>query len=174
MRGREWPEDLRADAIRIYRLDGPSAASRATSIPLGSIRRWVAEMGIAEEAARERAIKGVDAEAARQEAHRAWISESRMRTERTRVELQEMLWDRALEILLRMDDEQVVAVTDDGDVVTSPPKGRDLKDMAIAVGVLIDKGRLEGGEVTDRTEVITLSEVETAIRKLEAELAGGQ
>lgn len=180
----EWDEATKIEALTIWRTDGASQAARVTGVPSGTIRRWVHESGLGGPRRDELAAqKQADAEArvAAEEEHqrrlREWLTARQENIALKRAELQEMLWDRAVEILHRMDDAQFKAVTISGDVVFDKPSGMDLRNMAIAVGVLIDKGRLEGGEVTNRTETITLGDVESAIRSLEAEMertgAGG-
>lgn len=45
------------------------------------------------------------------------------------------------------------------------------RDLAWCVGVLYDKVRLEAGEATGRTEVVTIDAIDREIARLEAELA---
>lgn len=51
---------------------------------------------------------------------------------------------------------------------TADPKG--FQALTVGIGVLIDKYRLERGEHTDRTQVVTIGWIEQQVQKLESEL----
>ena len=40
-----WPQEVRAEALRLWRLEGPAAASKATGVPQGTIGAWAARAG---------------------------------------------------------------------------------------------------------------------------------
>jgi transposase-like protein len=55
---------------------------------------------------------------------------------------------------------------------TSDPKG--FQSLAVGVGILLDKYRLERGEHTDRTQVVTLGLVERELERLEAQVGAAR
>lgn len=61
--------------------------------------------------------------------------------------------------VLNLTFERIEEMLDDNDL-----KPRDLKDLAVALGISIDKRRLEDGEVTERTEISDLSGARNAVR----------
>jgi len=62
--------------------------------------------------------------------------------------------------------ERIELMLDDNDLTA-----RDLKDLAIAMGISIDKRRLEDGEATERSEISDLSGARTAVRNKLLEIA---
>ena len=136
-----WPRELKAEALRIWREQGPAAASKATGIPNGTIGAWAAR-------------------AALQPLHRNRVPLEALEVVRAqRAALREELELRMLEVALRLVkriEEPHVEFQSSGGVVqpvelpqASP---RAAREYATAAAILLDKYRLERGEATDRTE----------------------
>jgi hypothetical protein len=45
-RARAWSAEVRAEALRVYVSEGPAAASRQTTVPVGTLHRWAAGAGL--------------------------------------------------------------------------------------------------------------------------------
>lgn len=170
----EWPTEVKQRALELYVSDGPSAASRATGVPSGTIRGWAHKEGLtmerAAEVLRER-LERADADEAEREAARLaeveLLSKAQARAERKRLELRELLLDRALELLHRMDDEHIDYRGKDAELVVFPrPSAADCQRYMTAAAVAIDKYRLEVGESTSRAEVVSDSALDREIEQL--------
>lgn len=173
----EWPEEVRDQARELYLEAGPTVAAEVTGIPVGTIKTWSNRYDWtgqrkAYEAKQRAAAVGVSIaeseEAARQ--FTEWLTEHRTGIERRRAENLSEIVDQIRQTLAKM-DEPGVWVTKDGDEVEIPRSARDIRDFSIAIGVLIDKMRLELGEATERTEVISPDRIAEEINRLESELA---
>jgi len=82
-----------------------------------------------------------------------------------RQELRVGLLEQALRILDRMKEPHTTYVKDFGKVEHDEAPAGDLRAYAIALGIIIDKMRLESGESTGRTEsefAITVNGVDVA------------
>lgn len=155
------PEAIRiravTDALQLVN-EGMSANQAAAQIakPLGiagrTLQTWAQQqgrnLGDTSHAASKRAR---EVQAAQFEARRA--------------ELRVLLLDKALDMLRRMDQPQIDFRGKDADKVTFPiANASDVRNFAVAAGVLIDKMRLEHGEPT--SVIVTQSD------ELDAELRG--
>lgn len=94
-----------------------------------------------------------DADAVAYAAPKKAIEASRLRNEDRRLRLRELLLLKGVELLEAMDANDARAA----------------KDLSIAVGVLLDKYRLEAGEVTDRRETVS-SELDSELQRLVGKL----
>jgi len=147
----------REEALKLYLEEGPSAASRATGIPSGTIRSWASRAGV---------------QRARTQKQAAAIEASMMRQAEKREELRELLLDRAVELLHRLDDPHIDFRGKDARQVTFPkPGGMDSKNYATAAAILIDKYRLEMGEATARTYHEGSDDIDRSVGQLVEELA---
>lgn len=139
-----YTEEQRTEALRIYVEDGPDIASTQTGISVRTIYRWAAAEGVSTTATSERTQAATTAAKARAALNRA--------------ELQALLVEQAVKALHAMDEQvpKVVTVIEGRSrsehYEMTPADPRDKKDLALTAAVLIDKYRLEGGEVTGRTE----------------------
>lgn len=135
-----YTEEQKAEAVELAQEVGTSEASRRTGASATSIKRWTADAGLTDQTKREKT------EAAREQLA--------IQRAKKREDLRNLLLDKALDLLGRMDEEHkdyrgkdVTAVYWD-----KAPSGA-TKDYATAAAILIDKFRLEMGEATGRTEV---------------------
>ena len=95
-----------------------------------------------------------------------------MRQAEKREELRELLLDRAVELLHRLDDPHIDFRGKDARQVTFPkPGGMDSKNYATAAAILIDKYRLEMGEATARTYHEGSDDIDRSVGQLVEELA---
>ena len=139
---KSYSDGDKAEALALYVEKGPREASRQTGIPVRTITRWAAARGLSTEVETKTA---------------AATAAAREKAALLREQLRHKLLEKAVDILDRMDaphkDFKVVGVGDHISEVTEvwydKPTPSGVKDYAIAVGVLIDKLRLENGETTD-------------------------
>ena len=147
-----WPEEQRAEALRLLSEVGTAGASRQTGIPEGTISSW----GVRHKVSAPTPDKLADMHFRR----------SMSLAERKR-KLAESLLDKAEAFVTQLDGpvvEKVVKVVSRGAVLGSetevvevkyskPPTG-DAKRIVESIGVLIDKIQLLTGDVTARTELV--------------------
>jgi len=157
---RVYTPEERSHALELYVRVGPCQAARETGIKKPTIRSWAKKAGL--KPPTEHIGEAAKATEARIAAKRAAIKEK--------------LIDRAAEMLERMGESMSVWVGSGATPVEvkveKPPAGV-CKDLATTVGILIDKFRLEAGEVTSRDEHhnIQQSELDHDIDALLAEMA---
>jgi len=173
----EWPQEVKQAALRIFLEHGSSVASRQTGVPSGTIRYWANtdDPGAkAERVAMQRAARAEATEAERKEAERIeaeMLAASQVRQKLKRAELHELLLERAVELLHRMDDEHIDYRGKDARQVTFPkPGAADIKHYATAAAILLDKWRLENGESTDRREYVGDSPIDREVARLVGEV----
>lgn len=138
MAGQTYTDEQRAEAVACYQEHGTAETSRLLEIPRTTIIDWASKADVIVRTVSE---KTLEARAVRHEAKRA--------------EMRELLLDRAVGILERME---------------GPGKPGDMRNMAISVGILIDKYRLEMGETTSRTFIEGTDDVDRRISQLVAEM----
>lgn len=133
----------RLEALAIFKDEGLAEAWRQTGIPKPTLAGWAQAAGIRTD--------GPAKTAAATEAAQA-------KAVRLREELRLALLEKAVDLLERMDAEHVDFKGKDAHAVTYPiaPAGA-VQNYATSVGILIDKYRLEMGEVTGRTESQTVT-----------------
>lgn len=130
--------DERQHAIDLAVEHGPAEAARRTGIPPGTIAAWCSRAGLAT-VATERTAAAV--------AHHA------AKAHEKREQLRSKLLDKAADMLDRMDEPVTEYKGNLAREVQYPrPPAADCKNYAVAAAILIDKLRLESGEVTDRHE----------------------
>ena len=119
-----YTEHQRSEAVRMYGTDGPTATSRELGIPKTTIIRWAK-------------AAGVEAPTAAQTA--AATARYQQTAKQKRAMLKEALIDDAEALRLKLSEPYQV-VTDSGEVVTLPhPTARDMRDLSVAMGILVDK-----------------------------------
>ena len=140
-----YSPERKAEALLLYMNVGLAEAWRQTGIPKPTISSWARRAGLPHTNA---ATKTAEATAAAAEA--AKLTRARLRGE---------LLDKALDLLQRMDAQHVEFKGKDAQEVIYPiAPASAVQAYAISVGVLIDKYRLEMGEVTGRTESRAMTE----------------
>lgn len=142
--GKPYAAADRERALALYVTEGPTKASKSTKIPKGTITKWAKAAGL-------ETVSTEKTRAATEAAQAKWAAQ--------RQDLRQRLLDKAEDVLKRMDAEhEELKVVSDGSqagshverVVRSLPTAGDVKDYAMAAGILIDKMRLELGETTGR------------------------
>lgn len=138
---REYTAEQKAEALRLYVEVGLCQSAKLTGIPKSTIRDWAKAEGIHTDGS----AKTVAATEA-----------AKAKADRLRKELHARLLEKAVDLLGRM-DEPHIDFKGGGPLgpseVTFPKAPADAcKAYATAVGILIDKYRLETGEVTAREE----------------------
>lgn len=151
-----YSEDQRAEAIALYVEHGPTEASRRLNIPKGTITRWAKRAG---------------AETVSPANTRAATEAATAKAGQRRAELRQLLLEKALDALRRMDAPHKDYRGKDADEVwwDKAPSG-DMKNYATTAAILIDKLRLEEGAATSREEHVQTSEVDRELERLADEL----
>lgn len=130
-----YTEEERQTVLESYREVGASKASRLHEVPIRTVFAWASDAGLT-----------------------AYAEDENKRAERIKAKreaIYELLHDRVLEMLMRMD---------------GPAKPSDLRFMTTAIGTLIDKYRLEGGEVTARVYSEGSDDIDRRVSQLVAEM----
>lgn len=133
---RSYTDEERKSVLDTYREDGATVASNEHDVPIRTVFAWASDAGLTAYAEDE--------------------NKRRTRLGAKREAIRELLLDRTLEMLMRMD---------------GPGKASDMRFMTIAIGTLIDKYRLEAGEVTARTYHEGSDDIDRSVHQLVAELA---
>lgn len=142
------PDFVKVRAMQLYAEYGPVEASRRMGVDRTTINRWRREIGLPSK--RQVDVSPEDVERA--------LRQQRM----YRADMQNLLVQKS-RLLLTMIDEQVTP--------------EDLRHLAQAAAILIDKYRLEAGEATSRTERTTYTDevggadLVQVMRGIRAELA---
>lgn len=119
-----YTEQQKEQALAAYEREGPSAASRELGIPKTTIHRWAKRAGI---------------EAPTVERTAAATAHASATARQKREMLGSAILDDA-EALRRMLSQPYDVVTDTGEVVTLPhPTARDMRDLTVSFGILVDK-----------------------------------
>lgn len=134
----DWSDEVKARALELWQSDGMAVAHAETGVPKGTITGWVRAAGLSGES------RGVDRTRAATEARLAKQAEKR-------VEFQTLLLDKAVDMLHRMDQPHTDFKGRDAVEVhfDRAPSGA-CQQYATSAAILIDKFRLEVGEVTER------------------------
>lgn len=135
-----YTEEQRDAAVELLRNPKLSlrAINKQTGIPTGTLSRW-AKDAMVHRPVQKTGLEGMEARAKRLKARRDRVGEQVLR--------------KAEDILKRMDMPHVQVLTKDGDALGLPmAAAKDVRDYAVAFGILLDKFRLEMGEATSVTE----------------------
>ena len=158
MAARTYTPEQRQQALELYSLFGPCRAAKDLAIPKSTIVKWAKAAGL------QPPTDNIDAAAKAREARIAL----------KRAKLKELLITKAVDLVTRMDEPHIDFKSGGnlGPVEVKFPKApaKACHDYAFAAAILLDKFRLENGEVTGREEVVTIDAVDREIQRLEAEL----
>lgn len=153
---RTYTDDERVHALELYATDGPTAVERQLGIPKTTVAGWAAAAGVGT-VRNERIAAAVDA--------------ARLDRELVREHLRDEMLRRAVDLLDRMDEPHVDFKGKDAAKVTYPkPSPSGCQAYATAAAILLDKFRLEVGEVTGRTETRTSDHLDREIEELVEQL----
>lgn len=159
---RTYTEDDRGAALEIYVEHGAKVASQRTGVSAQTIRSWASRRGVVTERAGRQSA-----------ATKAMIRSAAEK----RVRLREQLLDKALDALGRMDEPHIdFRGSDCKEVRWDRATSGAMKDYATTAAILIDKLRLEEGQVTGRQEHVHADATDLELRRLADELrahAGG-
>jgi len=135
----DWPPDVRERALELWQSEGMAKAHAETGVPKSTINRWRTAAGLEPGAS--------DANEQTRHATEARLAQQAEK----RVTLQELFLDKAIDMLKRMDEKHTDFKGRDAVEVhfEKAPSGA-CQQYATAAAILIDKFRLEVGEVTDR------------------------
>jgi transposase-like protein len=142
---RTYTDEERQNTLALYIEVGPREAARRTGVPLRTISNWAHNDGVATDAVPEKTRAATEQAKA--------LSEQRRAEKRDR--LRELLLDRAVDLLERMDSphSEWRGQKDPVKVTYDKAEAGACQQYAVATGILIDKYRLEVGESTSRSEV---------------------
>ena len=150
-----YTDTQKQEAIQVYLEDGAATAAAQTGCDRATIYRWLGRYatGVADEKAQERRTETVE----RHQVKRQAISE--------------LLLDKTLDLLNRMDEQHIDFKGSKADQVTFPVAPAEaVRAYATSIGILIDKYRLEAGEYTDRTYREGSDDTDRRIQQLVGEL----
>lgn len=121
---RTYTDELKAEALELYQQDGPTAAARELGIPKTTIHRWAKRAGATAPTAERTA---------------AATAQSQQTAKQKRAMLGAALIDDAEALRMKLSEPYQV-VTNTGEVVTLPhPTARDMRDLSVSMGILVDK-----------------------------------
>ncbi len=161
MRPKYSPKEREA-AVALYANEGLAGAHKATGITKTSIKRWAERAGVV---------------TSHNEKTQAATEARRIRIDALRSELKEVLLTKARDLAARMDaphiDFKSAGPLGPVQVIFPIAPAAACQNYATSIGILIDKFRLESGEVTSRDEHhnVQQSELDRDISTLLAEMA---
>lgn len=143
MAPRTFTEEEKSEALLLYVDLGPAEAARRTGISPLTISSWAKRSGLHTNAL----VKTKEA-----------TEQLKVRAAEMREELKVRMLAKALDLVDRMDAPHVEFKGKEAMQVTYPvaPAGA-VQNYATSIGILIDKFRLESGEVTGRTETQSIT-----------------
>jgi transposase-like protein len=143
MTRRSYTAAEKAEALELYRTDGPTIVEERLGIPKGTIAAWAARTGTQ--------TVCIETTAAR-------VVAKRLKWEERRADLADDIGN-----LARIALERATRLAEEGNT-------REAKDLATTMAIAVDKAQLLTGAATSRSEHIT-SDIDAAVVELEKELA---
>lgn len=139
MARRTYTPEQKAEALTLYAQHGSAEAARITGVAPGTIQSWAHRNGVAT-ACNEQRQANVDA-------------------------LKTKWAERRLEMVDEIGTvaEQALAKAK---AMVAAGKGRDAKDFATTMAILVDKAQLLGGDVTNRTESVVSDQLDREIEAM--------
>jgi transposase-like protein len=152
MAHRRYTPEQKAEALALYATDGPTAVADQLGIPKATVVGWARSNGV-RTVRNERTAEAVEA--------------ARVDRELTRERLRDAMLAKALDLIGRMDEKHIDFRGKDCTEVEFPkPSPSGCQAYATAAAILLDKVRLELGEVTGRTEHRTTDHLDREIENL--------
>lgn len=149
---RTYTPEQKAEALELYATDGPTAVQERLGIAKATVSDWARANGI-RTVRNERTAEAVEA--------------ARVDRELTREKLRDAMLAKALDLIGRMDEEHIDFRGKDAKRVTFPkPSASGCQSYATAAAILLDKVRLELGEVTGRTETVATDQLDREIEQM--------
>lgn len=146
------------DIIRLAQARGTDFASEQTGLTRRRIREKARKLGMTVQSKPSEVPQHVKQE--RVEA-----------VDMRRVQLKGKLLERAHDLVDRMGQPYAIVTKDGEEVFLARPPARESKDLAIAAGIIMDKMRLEMGEVTSRSEHVQRDAVDDELFRLAQEIS---
>ena len=133
----KYSDDFKAEALAVYVEDGPAATARLYGMPVRTLQSWAQRMGL-----RTAADTKTETEAAC------------AKNQELRAKLRTKLLEKCVDMLERMDSPHYEYQGREQERVVYPVAGaKECQSYATALGIMLDKFRLEVGEPTGREEV---------------------
>ena len=152
----QYTDEQKAEAVSLYLEHGSAYAAEVVGCSQRSVYHWLGLQGLQPKKPDEQRAETAARHTAKRET------------------LRELLMDRAIDMLHRMNEPHVATIMHDGDIaeiIHQKAEAADCKSYAVAGGILIDKYRLEMGEATARTEEVASYDIDRSVAQLVAELA---
>lgn len=147
-----YSQKARETALKLYAEGGAAFAAKGTGINGGTIAKWASQAGVT-----------IDQQKRTQAATEAAVAAAAEKRETIKLECRA----QALEILRRMGIAHEYFVGKDGNrAKLDLPQAGDMKDYAIAFGVLVDKAELLDGRATSRDEHRNVDQMDREIEQL--------
>ena len=140
---RSYTAQQKAEALELYRTDGPTAVEHDLGIPKGTATRWAQAAGVTTVSTENTRVR---------------VEAARVKWEERRVALAHESGSVA-DLALSVARQNLAA-----------GKARDAQSAATTYAILVDKAQLLTGAATSRTETIT-GGIDAAVVELERELA---
>lgn len=137
MARREYSWNFKAEVLAVYEVDGPAATARLYEMPVRTLKSWAQRIGMHTGAYTKSATEAACA-----------------KNEALRAELRTRLLEKCVDMLARMDSPHYEYQGREQERVVYPVAGaKECQSYATALGIMLDKYRLEQGEATGREEV---------------------
>lgn len=151
--------DFKAEVLAVYEVEGPAAAARLFKVCRRTVQSWASAAGLCTSAETKRATEAANAMKAR------LCAEIKVRLHESCLRMMQRLEEPYEDV--RMVDGKPVKVT------LERPPAKESRDLMWSAAVLVDKVRLVHGDVTDRTESVTITndQLDREIAELERQLA---
>lgn len=156
MRRRVYSWDFKAEVLATYEVDGPAATARLYGMPVWTLKSWATTLGLHTSAETKKATET-----------------ARAKNEVLRAELRTKLLEKCVDMLGRMDSPHYEYQGRQQERVVYPVAGaKECQSYATALGIMLDKFRLEVGEPAPATKQnITLTVTDEDRRKVEEDVA---
>jgi len=149
---RSYTPEQKAEALALYAVEGPTAVQTQLGIPKQTVAQWASADNV---------------RTVRNERTAAALEAVLLDRAVVREQLRDEMLRRALDLLGRMDAPHVDFRGKDAQQVTYPlPSPSGCQSYATAAAILLDKFRLEVGEVTGRTETVARDQLDREIERL--------
>jgi len=146
----KYAPDFVAEVLAVYVSDGPAATAKLYEMPKSTLNSWAAKHGLSTDAGTKKATEAACA-----------------KNVELRAKLRTMLLEKCVDMLGRMDSPHYEYQGREGERVVYPVAGaKECQSYATALGIMLDKYRLEQGEPTERHEEVT-----DARKRIEDEIA---
>lgn len=167
MARRRYTEAEKAEALKAYAQQGPTAASEATGIPMGTIAAWAVRKGYAKER-HENAVGAVNAATTDLAVRRLELAHGLLDDiAHLRAELFAPCVQRIVKTVSAVAGRTEAEIVD---VELDQPTFAEQTRIMTSIGIAVDKAQLLSGAATSRTETLTGSDIDAEVTRLAREL----